>query len=98
MHEVFHIIFDWEEISLKTYHLSDEEDDVNVVRQKENEADEFARDYMFPKNKMAVVIDRIDDRLFIREFAMDNHVHPSVVYGNYAYYNSTKENNLWKKI
>lgn len=98
MHEIFHIVFDWAEIKSKKYHLSDEGDDVTVVRQKEDEANEFAREYMFPKAKMEIIRNKISDRLSVREFAMDNQVHPSVIYANFAYDNSNEDDNLWKKF
>lgn len=95
LHEIFHVVFDWQEILEKKYHLSDEEDDLEVVRQRENEANDFAQSYMFPKNKLEEIKDKIDNRLFIRGYALDNHVHPSIVYANYAY-DSNSEENYWQ--
>lgn len=95
LHELFHVLFDWEEILLKKFHLSDEENDLFIVKQKEDEANEFAREYMFPQKKMEIINNQISQRLFIREFALENHVHPSVIYANYAYDNGNEENNLW---
>ena len=98
IHELFHVIFDWNDILEKKYHLSLADDDIEVVKQKEKEADDFAREYMFPQKKMEIVEDRISDRLFIREYAMENHVHSSVVYANYAFDKTTKTENYWQKF
>ncbi len=98
IHELFHVIFDWSDILQKKYHLSLNEEDVEVVRQKEHEADEFAREYMFPKKKMEEVSNRILDRLYVRGYAIENHVHPSIVYANYAYDNTTTTVNYWQKF
>lgn len=91
VHELFHVIFDWEEISKKKYHLSVEGNDPFVIESKEREANEFARDFMFSKKKMELVSERINERLFVRETAIDSQVHPSVIYANYAYDNSSED-------
>lgn len=95
LHELFHVIFDWEEIQKRKYHLSDEENDLFVVRQKEEEANEFAREFLFPKSKMQTILDRMQQRVFVKEYALDNHVHPSIVYANHAYNYKIEERNLW---
>lgn len=95
LHELFHVLFDWQEILARKYHLSDEEGDLFVVKQKEEEANEFAREFLFPKQKMERIINKLHQKVFIREFALDNHVHQSIIYANHAWTNSTSENNLW---
>ncbi len=98
IHELFHVLFDWDEILNNEYHLSDEENDLFVLKQKEDEANDFAREFLFPKSKMDLLVDKIDSKLFVKEFALDNHVHPSIVYAKYVYDNSTATNNLWGKF
>lgn len=95
LHELFHVLFDWDEILQKRYHLSDEENDLFVVRQKEDEANEFAREYLFPKQKLELISKRIRQNVIVSEFAFDNHVHPSIVYENYAKTNSGDERCFW---
>ena len=95
LHELFHVLFDWDEILRKRYHLSDEENDLFVVKQKEDEANDFAREYLFPKKKLEVITPRIKQKLIVREYAVDNHVHPSIVYENYANANSGDEQAFW---
>jgi Zn-dependent peptidase ImmA (M78 family) len=98
LHELFHVMFDWEEILVKRYHLSDEENDLFVLRHKEEEANEFARDFLFPVHKLEIISPRIRQRLLVKEFALDNHVHPSIIYSNYALQNSNKEKNYWAEF
>ncbi|OJY92206.1 MAG: hypothetical protein BGP13_08565 [Sphingobacteriales bacterium 40-81] len=98
LHELFHVLFDWDEILQKRYHISDEENDLFVVKQKEEEANDFARQYLFPEPKLDIIIPRIKHKIIVKEFALDNHVHPSVVYANYAFKYSTEENNLWQEF
>jgi len=95
IHELFHVVFDWPEIQQKTYHLSDEENDLFVLKHKEEEANEFARDYLFPKAKMDLISKRIDQKMLVREFALGNHVHPSIVYSNYAFVYTNDQSNYW---
>lgn len=95
LHELFHVLFDWEEILHNKYHLSDEESDLFVVQQKEEEANDFAREFMFPTQKMDRIADKLQQKVFIREFALENHVHHSIIYANHAWANSSKDNNLW---
>ena len=98
LHELFHVLFDWEEILLKRYHLSDEEDDLMVLKHKEDEANDFAREYLFPQQELETITPRIKQPFFVKEVAMENHVHHSIIYANYAYLNSTDENNLWAQF
>jgi HTH-type transcriptional regulator/antitoxin HigA len=98
LHELFHVMFDWEEILLKRYHFSDEENDLFVLRHKEEEANEFAREYLFPSPKLEIINNKIRHRVIVKEFASDNHVHESIIYANYAFRNSTDDNNLWAQF
>jgi len=95
VHELFHVLFDWEEILSKKYHLSDEETDIDVLKHKEDEANDFAREYFLPSKILNSISERIRQTFFIKEFASDNHVHPSIVYANFAFRNSDEENNYW---
>lgn len=100
IHELFHVLFDWQEILDKKYHLSDEESDLFVLKQKEDEANDFAREFLFPAKKMEMISDKIlsekiSDKNYIKRFALDNHVHQSIIYANYAFDN--KHANFWAK-
>jgi hypothetical protein len=82
IHELFHVLYDWDKIMGTGYHLSEEDrsEDPN-----EKDADKFARQYLFPDEKMNMVKNRIHDAGFIVEYAERNHVHPSLIYTFYCW-------------
>ncbi len=80
IHELFHVIFDWNEIRTKEYHLSDDEEDELVVKTKEIEADNFAREYLFSIEKTLKARPFLNDPAYIGKLAAANHVHPSFPY------------------
>lgn len=97
LHELFHVLFDWDDILVKKYHLSIEDDDLDILPHGEAEANEFAMDYLFPKSKVDFISDKINNNYFIKEFAIDHHVHASIIYAYYAHLYSTDDNNCWMK-
>lgn len=95
VHELFHVIFDWDEISRNNYHLSDEENGSPSVKEKEEEADSFAREFLFSKDKVDTIKDRIRDDESVIEYAKANHVHPSFIYVFHAYDYGKKDKSVW---
>ena len=81
VHELFHVLFDWDEIIANTYHLSDDDERELSVKEKENEADQFARDYLFSKEKTRLIRPHLNSNSkYVEKFSIDNHVHPSFAY------------------
>lgn len=80
IHELFHVLFDWEEIKNNRYHLSQKESDQLSIIQKEKEADDFAREYLFSKDKSNSVRAYLNDRDAIVKVASTHDVHPSFIY------------------
>lgn len=80
IHELFHVLYDWDEIKNESYHISGETASMNI---NEADADDFARKYLFSDEKMELVSPHIDEPRFVRSFAEQNHVHPSIVYTFY---------------
>lgn len=97
IHELFHVLFDWEEIRVNMYHLSDEEDDELVVQEKESEANKFAREYLFPQEKMNQIRHNLNNQFFVSEFAKNNHVHPSIIYVFNAFDSSKTNRMAWAR-
>lgn len=85
VHELYHVLFDLDEIAQSKYHMTDDSNDQSSVLERERMADEFAREYLLPKSKMEYLWDRVDDQSFVYRFAIDNHIHPSIVYAIIAY-------------
>lgn len=85
VHELFHVIFDWDEIRNNKYHVSDEKSDVLSVVEKENEANDFARTYLFSHEKTKDISSNIHNKEYVELYAKRNHVHSSFIYLFYAY-------------
>lgn len=81
IHELFHVLFDWEEIKFNCYHLTDDDEKELSVKNKEDEADSFAREYLFSKEKTKQVRPYLSSNPeFVAKFSIQNHVHPSFAY------------------
>jgi HTH-type transcriptional regulator/antitoxin HigA len=80
IHELYHVLFDWEEIKANKYHLTDDSNEQLSVREREAEADNFAREYLFPKAKLESIRPYIHDTNYVKRFASNNHIHPSMIY------------------
>ncbi|HZV71408.1 MAG TPA: XRE family transcriptional regulator [Saprospiraceae bacterium] len=85
IHELYHVLFDWEEIKNSRGHLSNEDQDQLTVKEKEEEANSFAREYLFSKEKTGRIKSFLRDYVFVEEFAHNYHVHPSFIYVFHAY-------------
>lgn len=77
IHELFHVLYDWDQIKKEGYHISGE---TNSIKINEAEADNFARQYLFSDEKMNLIRPHLDEPLFVKHFAEANHVHPSIIY------------------
>jgi len=86
VHELYHVLFDWDEILLSNYHIS-QEDQKSMFSQSQSEidADNFAREYLFSREKTQEASEFINNQEFIRQFAISNNVDPSFVYVFYAF-------------
>ncbi|MEJ5056014.1 hypothetical protein [Sphingobacterium sp. MYb382] len=80
IHELYHVLFDWEEISQGNYHLSIDDSDDAVLVQKETEADSFSRKYLFSKEKSSMIRRYLNNHSEVVKFAKFNDVHPSMIY------------------
>tara|TARA_R110001583_G_scaffold29405_1_gene103027 strand:- start:4727 stop:5977 length:1251 start_codon:yes stop_codon:yes gene_type:complete len=103
IHELFHVLYDWDVILRDKYHFSqdpinnsDETIMSNSIEINEKEADEFARQYLFPDEKMNAVIHHINQPFYIEKFAELNHVHPSFIYVFYLW--DKNDSNLYARF
>jgi len=97
MHELCHVLFDIEVIKANKYHISDEIPDEFQVAEKENQANDFAREYFFGKEKTLIVRPHINNQSFIYDFASQSDVHPSFIYVFHAFYGSKDDKRAWTK-
>lgn len=82
IHELYHVVFDWEEVVAGRLHVTDDDEYNN---EKERKANEFAREYMFPKSRMKEIFPRINNPIAVKNFAIESNVHYSIIYDNYCY-------------
>src|SRR6185503_2241489 len=95
IHELYHVLFDWDEIRKNSYHVS--EDASEMLDKKEIEIDEFAREYLFSKTKLHEVKRFLRDEEYIADVAKNNHVHPSIIYIYNAFDNSATDRMVWAR-
>lgn len=97
VHEILHVIFDWEEIKANAYHLSDDGNSDLSVKEKEAETNKYTRQYLFSDEKMKKIKPFLNDVSYVKEFAMDNHVHESIIYAFNAYETGNKDRMAWAR-
>jgi HTH-type transcriptional regulator/antitoxin HigA len=98
IHELYHVLFDWDDIVRTECHLSLERDEkIPTTSKSEIEADDFAREYLFSKEKTKKVGEFIHDDKAVEKFALENHVHPSFAYVFSAFDNGNSNKYLWGK-
>ena len=84
IHELYHVLFDLEALKSWNFHLSGEYDLSNDLF-KEDMADSFARDRLFPKGKLDIIRPMIDSPAYVEQFAAKQQVHPSIIYDFHCY-------------
>ncbi|GAB4003011.1 hypothetical protein GCM10028807_62640 [Spirosoma daeguense] len=95
MHELHHILFDWEEIKINKRHISG---DIDLFSMSEVEADNFAREFLFPKKNKEEIFPYINKKSFVAEYAKANYIHPSLIYIFYCWDNRESEDKSWAKF
>ena len=81
MHELHHVLYDFDEIQQVKYHLTGEPD----LWLKEEKANDFAREYLFGKKRSKYIEPFINESVLVKEYAEKSQVHPSIVYNFYMY-------------
>lgn len=92
MHELYHVLFDFDSLQSLRYHLTGEaQSDLYLFR--EEYADYFSWEMMFPQDKLDFIKHVIKSNEYVLDYAEKNKVHPSIIYGFYCYEQKTKHNN-----
>jgi hypothetical protein len=97
IHELYHVLFDWEEIKTNSYHLSEDGEALLTVDEKEMEANDFARKYLFSQEKMAQIQPYMRMEKYIDEIAKSNNIHPSIIHAYYAFDNNKTDRLAWMR-
>lgn len=83
MHEIYHIIFDLEQLRTLKFHLTGEaQSDLFLFR--EDYADMFGWEMLFPQEKREYIKHLIRYESTVVEYAKDNMVHPAIIYASYC--------------
>lgn len=96
MHELFHCLFDFEDIQKQTFHLSSK-DEPELFLNRESEADDFAKKYLFGDDKLNYIEALINNELAVKKFAKANGIHESIIYDFYCWNMQEKySKDYWK--
>lgn len=94
LHEIFHVLCDWEAISENKYWLSLEGD----TDEREIDADNFATDYLLPPNFENLLHTNYNDHFFIEQLSRKNKIHPSIILSVYGYNHRRDDTNFWIQV
>lgn len=83
LHELHHVLFDFEEITKQTYHISDNDGDIFLMN--EERADGFAEEYLLSESRLKFASGYIRSDFHIQRMAKEWCVHPSIIYAIYCY-------------
>lgn len=83
MHELYHVLYDFDDIRTETYHVSDGKGD--LILTNEDKADHFARQYLLSDDKLALATAYIDAPTSLNAFASEWGIHPSIIYASYCF-------------
>lgn len=79
IHELSHVLFDWDVIATEGYHLTGEPDLLLI----EEKAEEFTREYFCGYEEYIYIKEHIRNPFIIGRFAKEQEIHPSFVYSSY---------------
>ena len=96
MHELYHVLFDLDQLKSLRYHLSGEaQSDLYLFR--EDYADYFSWEMLLAQEKLDFVKHLIKSPAYILDYAEKNRIHPSIIYGFYCYEQKAKfQNDVYK--
>lgn len=89
LHEIHHVLFDFDVIKSNNFHLTGDNDLFLI----EDKANSFARDFFLPEDKFHFIKKYIMNPYLVSKFAKDNEIHVSIVYSFFTWY----QENLYNK-
>ncbi|GAB3803068.1 hypothetical protein GCM10028819_32390 [Spirosoma humi] len=95
MHEIHHVLYDWESIQADSYHISGA---LDLFSKEEVDADDFARNCLVPTEMMKDVVPYIGSSTYVKEFAKANYIHPSIIYIFYCWDNQETDKRVWGRF
>lgn len=93
LHELHHVLFDFDDINKQTYHISNNEGDLFLMN--EERADKFACEYLLNESRLKFVSGYISSPFYVEKLASEWGVHSSIIYAIYCH--KTNEWALYNK-
>ncbi|MDR2003769.1 MAG: DUF4344 domain-containing metallopeptidase [Prevotella sp.] len=87
LHELHHVLYDFDDISVNRYHLTGEMD---LFLLNEDAADNFAKEYFLSEDRLNFISPYINSRATISKYSKEWSVHVSFIYAFYC-----QEKNAW---
>ena len=82
LHELNHVLFDFETIETNSFHLSDNND----LFLMEEKADYFARNFFMSEERFHYIKQYINNSYLVNKFAAEIEIHPSMIYSFFTWY------------
>jgi Zn-dependent peptidase ImmA (M78 family) len=82
LHELYHVLFDFEVIENNNFHLTGEPD-LFLIEEK---ADSFSRDFFLSEPKFHYIKNYINNDFIVAQFAKENEIEVSIVYSFFTWY------------
>ncbi|MBY0479218.1 MAG: hypothetical protein K2Q24_16335 [Chitinophagaceae bacterium] len=82
IHELHHVLYDFEEIEKQIFHLTGEAD---LFLLQEDAANEFSRNFLFSNERSNYINAHIGNHYIVSEYAKESQIHPSIIYNFYCY-------------
>lgn len=93
LHELHHVLFDFDDIAQRTYHISSKEGDLFLM--DEEKADDFAREYLLNESRLKFISGYINSKYNVEKHAKLWGLHSSIIYAIYCF--QTNEWALYSK-
>lgn len=82
LHELHHVLFDYDVVEKNSFHLTDDKD-LFLIEEKANA---FARDFFVSEEKFHYIKKYINNPYMVSKFATENEVHVSIIYSFFIWY------------
>lgn len=83
MHELYHVLYDLDDIVDRTFHISGEGGDLFLT--DEERADRFARDFFMDDSRRRFITPLLGSKLLVEKQAKAWGIHPSLIYAIHCY-------------
>lgn len=83
MHELYHVLCDFDDIQKNCYHISSGCGD--LILTNEDKADYFAQQFLLSDDKLRFIEGYINSPLNVVSYARQWGIHPSIIYSTYCY-------------